>query len=178
MLAGGTLGASLGKQAGIQMSPGEVLTVAPGNGGQQQGHLQAETFVPIPANPDHPTAGVLQDFHFTINPGPGGVSGQYAFLVQDLTNPSVGTVPICSVTQGVTLPGQNGTNTTSCPDAAHPGSCSCEDDEQSNPAGHIEIKGISPGDSVAVIVETTDNSQPANTVNVRFSMNYIHDDQI
>ena len=54
VLTGGTLGNKIGTQAAIQMAPGEVLTVATGNGAQQQGHLQAETFVPIPANPNNP----------------------------------------------------------------------------------------------------------------------------
>lgn len=179
VLTGGTLGNKIGTQAAIQMAPGEVLTVATGNGAQQQGHLQAETFVPIPANPNNPTAGVLQDFHFAINPGPGGTAGSYSFSVEDLTHPLPGgSTFICSITQGVTVPGQNGTTTSSCPDANHTGSCTCEDDEQSNPSGHIEILGVNPGDSVAIMVTTTDSSAPTNPVNVRFSMNYVHDDQI
>jgi hypothetical protein len=182
VLSGGTLGATLGTLANIQVNPGESDTVGIGNGAEQQGHLQAETFVPIPANPVHPTEGVLQDFHFTINPGPGGPGGSggtYNFSVVDLTHPIPGgTTFICSITQGLVTAGANGTNSTACPDPAHPGSCSCEDDEQSNPAGHIEIVGVNPGDSIAVTVTTNDATAPTNAVNVRFTMNYIHDDQI
>ncbi len=187
VLSGGTLGNAIGLQANIQMGPGETLTTAPGNGGQQQGHLQAETFVPIPANPTHASAGVLQDFHFSINPGPcggsacpGGATGTYNFSVLDLTNPSpTGPIFICSITQGFVTPVAEQLNNTipsDCPNGAT--TCTCEDDEQSNPAGHIEINGVNPGDSVAVIVTTADNTQPTNKVNVRFSINYIHDDQI
>jgi len=177
VLTGGTLGSNIGVKAGIQMAPGEVLTVATGNGGQQQGHLQAETFVPIPNNPNNPTAGVLQDFHFAINPGPGGTAGSYSFSVEDLTHPLPGgSTFICSITQGVQTPPVNGAFASNCLTGAT--SCSCEDDEQVNPAGHLEIVGVNPGDSVAVLVTTTDTSAPTNTVNVRFSINYVHDDQI
>jgi len=177
VLTGGTLGNTIGAQAGIQLAPGEILTVATGNGAQQQGHLQAETFVPIPNNPNNPSAGVLQDFHFAINPGPGGTAGSYSFSVEDLTHPLPGgSTFICSITQGVTVAGMNGTNTSNCPTGAS--FCTCEDDEQSNPAGHKEIVGVNPGDSVAIMVTTTDASAPANVVNVKFSLNYVHDDQI
>jgi hypothetical protein len=177
VLTGGTLGSIIGAKAGIQVAPGESLTVAPGNGAQQQGHLQAETYVPIPFNPNNPNAGVLQDFHFAINPGPGGTAGSYSFSISDLTHPLPGgSTFICSITQGVTIPGMNGTNSSNCPIGAT--NCTCEDDEQSNPAGHIEIIGVNPGDSIAVLVTTTDMSAPTNVANVRFSINYIHDDQI
>jgi len=179
VVAGGTLGLKLGAVAGIQLAPGETDAIAPGNGAQQQGHLQAETFVPIPNNPVDPSAGVLQDFHFAINPGPGGTAGSYSFSVEDLTHPLPGGMTfVCSITQGVTTPGQNGTTSNSCPDANHPGSCTCEDSEQQNPAGHLEIIGVNPGDSIAIIVSATDLTAPVNHVNVRFSMNYIHNDQI
>ena len=36
--------------------PGETLAIGAGNGAQQQGHLQAETFVPIPNNPNNPAS--------------------------------------------------------------------------------------------------------------------------
>lgn len=48
VLSGGTLGNTIGLQAITQGNPTESLTMGPGNGGQIQGHLQAETFVPIP----------------------------------------------------------------------------------------------------------------------------------
>ena len=157
VLTGGTLGNHIGTLAGIQMAPGEVLTVAMGNGGQQQGHLQAETFVPIPNNPNDPTAGILQDFHFAINPAPGGTGGAYSFSVEDLTHPLTGcSTFICTITDPATT---------------------CEDSEQSNPSGHIEIVGVNPGDSIAIMVTTTDSTAPANAVNVKFSINYLHDDQ-
>ena len=183
VLTGGTLGLSLGTQAGIQVAPGEADTIGPGNGAQQQGHLQAETFVPVPNNPTNPTAGVLQDFHFAINPGPGGpggTGGSYSFSIEDLTHPLPGGMTfVCSITQGFTsTPPVNGATASSCPDLSHGGSCTCEDDEQVNPAGHLEIVGVNPGDSIAVIVTTTDMTAPTNKVNVRFSMNYVHDDQI
>jgi hypothetical protein len=179
VLTGGSLGSKIGAQALIQAAPGETLIVAPGNGGQQQGTLQAETFVPIPFNPNNPSAGVLQDFHFAINPAPGGAAGSYSFSIEDLTHPFLGGLKfICSITQGVTVPGMNGTTSSSCPDANHAGSCTCEDDEQSNPAGHIEITGVIPGDSIAVVVNATDASAPTAAVNVRYSINYVHDDQI
>jgi len=128
VLTGGTLGSTIGTQAGIQLAPGESLAVAPGNGAQQQGNLQAETFVPIPFNPNNPSAGVLQDFHFAISPGPGGVAGSYSFFVEDLTHPLPGGMTfICSITQGVTVPGMNGTTASSCPDANHTGSCTCKE---------------------------------------------------
>jgi hypothetical protein len=158
VLTGGTLGNVIGAQAGIQLAPGENLTVAMGNGAQQQGHLQAETFVPIPANPNNPTAGVLQDFHFAINPAPGGTGGAYSFSVVDLTHPLPGgSTFICTITDPATT---------------------CEDSEQSNPAGHKEILGVNPGDSIAIMVTTADATAPTNVVNVKFSLNYIHDDQI
>lgn len=183
VLSGGTLGNTIGLQAITQGNPTESLTMGPGNGGQIQGHLQAETFVPIPLNPSHPTEGVLQDFHFAINPGPGGpggAGGAYSFFVCDLTsNPSCALsppgAPICTITQGVVTPGQNGTNTSACPDPNHTTSCTCENSEQSGPG--TEVDNVNPGDSVAVIVMTSDNSGPTNSVNVRFTMNYIHDDQ-
>jgi len=179
VLTGGTLGSKIGVQANIQAIPGETLIVAPGNGAQQGGTLQAETFVPIPFNPNNPSAGVLQDFHFAISPGPGGTAGSYSFSIEDLTHPFLGGLKfICSITQGVTVQGMNGTNSSSCPDANHAGSCTCEDDEQSNPAGHIEITGVIPGDSIAVVVNATDASAPTNINDVRFSINYVHDDQI
>jgi hypothetical protein len=186
VLTGGTLGATIGFQAGIQAEPGESLTVGPGNGAQIQGHLQAETFVPIPNNPNDPTAGILQDFHFTIDPGPGGTAGAYNFFVCDLTtNPTCALSPplpaICTITQGATVPASNplappGTNISNCPDTPlHPGSCSCENDEESGPG--TEVFPINPGDSVAVIVSQADSSAPTTNVNVRFSMSYIHNDQ-
>jgi hypothetical protein len=161
VITGGTLGSKIGVQAGIQAIPGESITLGPGNGAQQQGHLQAETFVPIPNNPNDPTAGVLQDFHFAINPAPGSTppavgTGSYTFSIEDLTHQFPGgPVFICSITD---------------PSEA------CENDEQNGPG--TELAGVVPGDSVAVIVTTTDNSMPTNSVNVRFSMNYIHNDQI
>lgn len=180
MLSGGTLGNHIGTLAGIQAEPTESDTIAPGNGAQIQGHLQAETFVPIPANPNTPTAGVLQDFHFAINPGPGGTAGAYNFFVCDLTTDPTCAVsppgtPICTITQGLVTPGMNGTNINACPDPTHTSSCTCENDEQSGPG--TEVVGVSPGDSVAIIVTTSDNSGPTNDVNVRFTMNYVHDDQ-
>lgn len=183
VLTGGTLGATIGFQAGIQAEPGESDTIGSGNGAQIQGHLQAETFVPIPNNPNDPTGGVLQDFHFTINPGPGGpggAGGAYNFFVCDLTtNPSCALSPptpaLCTITQDTVTAGENGTNATACPDPAHPGSCSCENDEQSGPG--TEIFPVNPGDSVAIIVSQADSSAPTSNVNVRFSMSYIHNDQ-
>jgi len=181
VLTGGTLGSKIGTQAGIQLNPGETLITAPGNGAQPQGNLQAETFVPIPFNPNNPNAGTLQDFHFEINPGPGGTAGSYQFFVCDLTlSPNCAAspppTPICTITQGVQTPPVNGAIASNCPTGAV--SCSCENDEQVNPGGHAEIFPVNPGDSVAVIVTTTDASAPANVANVRFSINYLHDDQI
>lgn len=181
VLTGGTLGSTIGTKAGIQLAPGETLTVAPGNGAQPQGSLQAETFVPIPFNPNNPNNGTLQDFHFAISPGPGGTAGSYSFFVCDLTlSPNCAAspppTPICTITQGVSTPGMNGTTASNCPTGAS--SCTCENDEQSNPSGHQEIFPVNPGDSVAVIVTTTDASGPTNINNVRFSINYVHDDQI
>jgi len=179
VLTGGTLGSKIGVQANIQAIPGETLIVAPGNGAQQGGTLQAETFVPIPFNPNNPSAGVLQDFHFAISPGPGGTAGSYSFSIEDLTHPFLGGLKfICSITQSLTVPGMNNTNLSSCPDLNHTGSCTCEDDEQANPATHIEIPGIIPGDSIGIVVSATAGSTPTNPVNVRFSINYLHDDQI
>ena len=181
VLSGGTLGNAIGQQANIQLSGSD--TIAPGNGAQPQGHLQAETYVPIPFNPQKSGAGgVLQDFHFAVNPGPGGATGagSYNFFVCNLTtNPSCALAPplpaLCTITQGVVTAGLNGTNISACPDPDHPGSCTCENDEQSGPG--TEVFPVNPGDSVAVVVLTNDNSAPTNPLNVRFTMNYIHDDQ-
>ncbi len=176
-LTGGTLGSNIGTLADIQAQPLEILTVAAGNGAQIQGHLQAETYVPIPNNPNDPTKGVLQDFQFAINPGPGGnqatPSGAYDFSVSDITNPFPGgPVFLCTITEGATVAGINGTNVSSCPTGDVP--CYCQNNEQSGPGTEVSV---APGDSVAILVTTHDASGPTNDVNVRFSMNYLHNDQ-
>jgi len=190
VLSGGNLGNTIGTQANIQVSL-EGVTSGPGNGAQVHGQLQAETFVPIPNNPTHPSSGVLQDFHFAVtasnfgstgNPGPGGTAGSYNFFVCDLTlNPTCANsppgLPICTITQGVVTPSPvtPGTNTTACPDPNHPGSCTCENSEQSGPG--TEVFPVNPGDSVAVVVLQNNNSAPTNNLNLRYTMNYVHDDQ-
>jgi hypothetical protein len=190
VLSGGNLGNTIGTDANIQVTP-EGLTAGPGNGAQVHGQLQAETFVPIPANPTHPASGVLQDFHFAVtaanfastsNPGPGGTAGSYNFFVCDLTvNPACALSPpgspICTITQGVVTPSPvtPGTNTSACPDPNHTSSCTCENSEQSGPG--TEVFPVNPGDSVAIIVQQNNNSAPVNNLNLRYSINYIHDDQ-
>jgi hypothetical protein len=163
---GGTLGQAIGAQTGIQVVPGELETIAAGNGGQTQGKLQAQTWVPIPNNPNNPITGVVQDIHVAIDPPPGGVAGAYYFTVEDLTTGL--SAYVCTITQGAAATATS----TACPTGAT--SCACWNDEESGPGTEL---AVDPGDSVAIIAEVADNSEPTNNVNVRFSMSYIHDDQ-
>jgi len=177
LLTGGTLGHRLGAHYGIQLfggSEGEVF--APGNGAQQVGLEPAQTWIPVPNNPNNSLIdglghNGLEDFHIYISDRPGN-GGTFIFTVKDLTNGT--SQVVCEIHDTDPAPPQDGG-----PPGVEPTRQSCVADPTTGTDEFLDT--VMPGDAIA-LVGTVDESDPSalpsNAVDMKFSVNFVHDDEL
>jgi hypothetical protein len=161
ILTGGTLGATIGAAAQIQLEPssGDLgaptfpLYLGPGNGAAGQGvppipgPVQTSVEVPTPG-------GTAFNLYVAIGPGDsGGVGAQYDFIVCNEADCDIMTNPFCIIEHD-SFPGPD--NTT------------C----QSNTSGGALGLTFLPGDTMTIQAYNAETGSVENTVDVRWSMDF------
>ena len=165
-LSGGTLGATIGANAGIQLAsisgflgaPQFPIYMGPGNGASGQGITsvppapvaapQASVQVPTPG-------GTAFNLWVSIGPGDAGPLGSdYNFIVCNEADCDITTNPFCKLGND-SFPG---TDTTVC--------------SSSTQLGSVRTLDFLPGDTLSIQAYRSEASIVTNTVDVRWSMDY------
>jgi len=166
ILSGGTLGATIGANAGIQLAsisgflgaPQFPIYMGPGNGASGQGITsippapvaapQASVQVPTPG-------GTAFNLWVSIGPGDAGPLGSdYNFIVCNEADCDITTNPFCKLGND-SFPG---TDTTVC--------------SSSTQLGSVRTLDYLPGDTLSIQAYRSEASIVTNTVDVRWSMDY------
>jgi Collagen triple helix repeat (20 copies) len=168
ILSGGTLGATIGVAAGIQLTestgfnklPTTPIYMGPGNGASGNG-------ITSPFSPPAPVAapqtsvqvptpgGTAFDLEVSIAPGDAGTPGaQYTFIVCNEADCDIMTNPFCQV-ENASFPGSD---TTVCSSALQTGSAQALD--------------YLPGDTLSIQAYNSEAAMSVNDVDVRWSLDY------